>query len=190
MYNLVQQGRKKQWGAIGNRLPTVQHTDHLCTDIFQVDNCDKLTKPRVVLPNLKTEEPVCPDNQLQCGNGECIDKILFCDNKPDCSDGSDEVSCTVDEDPNAAAKCDPRECVIPDCFCSVDGSQIPGNLEIAQVPQMITLSFNGAINIDNIPIYREIFADGKLLVDSQCWKIGHNVSLAEIFLIILRFRIA
>jgi len=134
-----------------------------------VDNCDKLTKPRVVLPNLKTEEPVCPDNQLQCGNGECIDKILFCDNKPDCSDGSDEVSCTVDQDPNAAAKCDPRECVIPDCFCSVDGSQIPGNLEIAQVPQMITLSFNGAINIDNIPIYREIFADGKfyLLLHKQ-----------------------
>ena len=50
---------------------------------FQVENCDKLTKPRVALPNLKTSEPVCPDGQLQCGNGECIDKILFCDTKPD-----------------------------------------------------------------------------------------------------------
>ena len=54
---------------------------------FQVDNCDQLTKPRVNYPNLKTDEPVCPDGQLQCGNGECIDKILFCDAKPDCADG-------------------------------------------------------------------------------------------------------
>ena len=53
--------------------------------------------------------------------------------------------------------------MIPDCFCSVDGSKIPGDLEIAQVPQMISLSFNGAINVDNIPIYQEIFAEGKYL---------------------------
>ena len=38
---------------------------------------------------------------------------------------------------------------------------VPGNLEVAQVPQMITLSFNGAVNVDNIPIYQELFAKGK-----------------------------
>ena len=38
---------------------------------------------------------------------------------------------------------------------------VPGNLEVAQVPQMITLSFNGAVNVDNIPIYQELFAEGK-----------------------------
>ena len=36
----------------------------------QVDNCDRLSKPRLVKPNLNTEEPVCPDGQLQCGNGK------------------------------------------------------------------------------------------------------------------------
>ena len=30
---------------------------------------------------------VCPDGQLQCGNGECIGVEFFCDKKPDCSDG-------------------------------------------------------------------------------------------------------
>ena len=50
--------------------------------MFQVTNCDQLTKPRTVRPNLHTDEPVCPDGQLQCGDGECIEKILFCDDKP------------------------------------------------------------------------------------------------------------
>jgi len=62
----------------------------------QVENCDRLTKPRVARPNFKTDEPVCPDGQLQCGDGDCIDKTLFCDgNAGDCKDGSDEVKCSV-----------------------------------------------------------------------------------------------
>merc|ERR1712241_387620 len=35
----------------------------------KVENCDRLSKPRRVLPNLKTDEPVCPDGQLQSFNG-------------------------------------------------------------------------------------------------------------------------
>ncbi len=43
---------------------------------FQVDNCDRLTRPRVARPNFKTDEPVCPDGQLQCGDGACIDQVI------------------------------------------------------------------------------------------------------------------
>ena len=78
------------------------------------------------------------------------------------SDGSDESACSVDEDPNASPKCNQAECILPDCFCSADGTQVPGNLEITQVPQMITLSFNGAINQDNIPIYQDLFPEGMI----------------------------
>jgi hypothetical protein len=46
--------------------------------------------------------------------------------QPDCADGSDENACSVTEDPNRADVCDPAECLLPECFCSADGTQAPG----------------------------------------------------------------
>ena len=127
-----------------------------CNWKSEVSNCDKLSKPRLVKPNFATREPVCPDGQLQvggrrrrpifrvlssslynifhclfpchlqCGSGECLDQILFCDQQAHCSDGSDENACSVSEDPNRASACDRSTCQLPDCFCSADGTVIPG----------------------------------------------------------------
>ena len=63
----------------------------------------------------------------------------------------------VETDPNRAPDCDPTQCVLPDCYCSADGTRIPGGIETSQVPQMITITFNGAVNVDNIDLYEEIF---------------------------------
>lgn len=52
------------------------------------------SEPRKVLPILKTDEPICPEGKLSCGNGECIEKELFCNGKPDCKDESDENACS------------------------------------------------------------------------------------------------
>lgn len=52
-------------------------------------------EPRKVLPILKTDEPVCPEGKLSCGNGECVEKELFCNGKPDCKDESDENACST-----------------------------------------------------------------------------------------------
>ncbi|XKL69300.1 hypothetical protein PGB90_007069 [Kerria lacca] len=123
----------------------------------RVKNCDKKEKPRKIMPILKTDEPICPEKQLACGNGECLAKELFCNDKPDCKDESDENACTVELDPNRAPDCDPSQCELPDCFCSADGTRIPGGIEPNQVPQMVTITFNGAVNVDNIDLYEEIF---------------------------------
>ena len=36
----------------------------------------------------------CEDGYKPCNNGECIVETYFCDSKPQCRDGSDELNCT------------------------------------------------------------------------------------------------
>lgn len=67
----------------------------------------------------------------------------------------------MEKDPNRAPACDQSQCVLPDCFCSPDGTQIPGKLEPNQVPQMIMITFDDAINNNNIDIYEKIFKEGR-----------------------------
>lgn len=42
---------------------------------------------------LITDEPLCQDGFLACGDGACIERGLFCNGEKDCNDGSDENSC-------------------------------------------------------------------------------------------------
>jgi Low-density lipoprotein receptor domain class A len=46
-----------------------------------------------VKPLLITDEPLCQDGFLACGDGNCIERGLFCNGEKDCGDGSDENSC-------------------------------------------------------------------------------------------------
>ncbi|XP_037081664.1 chitin deacetylase 1-like isoform X2 [Pollicipes pollicipes] len=150
-------------------LKRIQCPDGLAFDVRQqtclwkrhVKTCDLLSKPKKVLPLLKTDEPLCPTGQLACGNSECLDRELFCDGNLDCTDDSDENACEVGVDPNGAGVCEPADCALPECFCSPDGTQIPGALEPAQTPQMITITFHGSVNVDNIGIFQDIFRDDR-----------------------------
>jgi hypothetical protein len=58
-----------------------------------VDNCGEKTKEKKVKPLLFTDEPLCQENFLACGDGNCIERGLFCNSEKDCNDGSDENAC-------------------------------------------------------------------------------------------------
>ena len=58
-----------------------------------VKNCKLKNKERKVKPLLYTDEPLCQDGFLACGDGNCIERGLFCNGEKDCTDGSDENSC-------------------------------------------------------------------------------------------------
>lgn len=58
-----------------------------------VKNCKLKNKERKVKPLLFTDEPLCQDGFLACGDSSCIERGLFCNGEKDCADGSDENSC-------------------------------------------------------------------------------------------------
>ncbi|XP_055932805.1 uncharacterized protein CG3556-like [Argiope bruennichi] len=58
----------------------------------------------VLFASILSASPQCPEYDLPCEDGECIDGGLWCDSSEDCSDGSDEKCCKTssywNKDPN------------------------------------------------------------------------------------------
>eukprot|EP00092_Neocalanus_flemingeri_P026399 GFUD01028616.1.p1 GENE.GFUD01028616.1~~GFUD01028616.1.p1 ORF type:complete len:611 (-),score=134.31 GFUD01028616.1:98-1930(-) len=133
----------------------------------QVTDCNTKSRPKLALPLFNTEEPICERGELACGDGQCLPRTLFCDDKADCVDGSDENLCDSRNDPNRADECDPNQCRLPECYCSVTGREIPGGLEPESVPQMIVLTFDDAINNNNFEIFQNLL-DGRLKNPNGC----------------------
>ncbi|XP_053610849.1 chitin deacetylase 1 isoform X1 [Plodia interpunctella] len=133
----------------------------LCDKRQNVHNCDLTTEALVSKPLLDMAK-CANDTHLGCADGNCLPAEYFCDGSLDCDDSSDEGWCDVHYDPNAAERCDPKMCQLPDCFCSKNGTETPGNLVPSQTPQMITLTIDGPVNHENWDAYtNHIFTTDK-----------------------------
>ncbi|XP_065061885.1 chitin deacetylase 7-like [Rhopilema esculentum] len=59
---------------------------------------------------------------------------------------------------NEAEPCSDAKCKLPDCWCS--GTAIPGGLDVKEVPQMVTISFDDSVNVGNFKYYQLLFNNG------------------------------
>jgi len=108
-----------------------------CNYADLVDNCNRTEKVEV-----------CQGDGFDLPN--CIERV------------EEDESTQNQEEESKEGQCDTAKCVLPECFCSADGTLAPGIdgktiQEVADLPQMISLSFNGAVNGINIGMYQDIF---------------------------------
>ncbi|XP_026299909.1 uncharacterized protein LOC725391 isoform X3 [Apis mellifera] len=106
---------------------------------------------------------LCLDNEVfefRCSQGLLFDvSRQVCDFKANVNNC--DVMSDIRNDPNGALPCDPKRCHLPDCWCSKDGTAIPGNLTASTVPQMISITFDDAVNAENFELFSKIFSNNR-----------------------------
>ncbi|XP_017776467.1 PREDICTED: mucin-5AC isoform X2 [Nicrophorus vespilloides] len=59
-----------------------------------------------------------------------------------------------------AAKCRKDVCLLPDCSCG--GKEIPGEMSVEQLPQIVLLTFDDSVNDLNKGLYSDLFEKGRV----------------------------
>ncbi|XP_045491546.1 uncharacterized protein LOC123691260 isoform X4 [Colias croceus] len=59
-----------------------------------------------------------------------------------------------------AAKCRKDVCLLPDCFCG--GKDVPGEMPIESIPQIVLLTFDDSVNDLNKVLYADLFDKGRV----------------------------
>lgn len=106
----------------------------------------------------------------RCPSGLYFDDVLkYCTfkNEARCGPISTTAAPVTDAPLDLALKCDQSTCELPYCFCSKDGTQIPKGLNAEEIPQIVMLTFDSAVNLNNYDHYKKIFT-GKYKNPNGC----------------------
>lgn len=118
-----------------------------------------------------------------CGNWKawsqtCPPSLYFDSKLKYCTFKTDTLTCgPIDEaevraeerelSQEALPTCNINQCQLPACFCTNDGTLIPNNMEPSTVPQMVLISFSGALNDLVFDHYRKVLGYGNKFSTSQ-----------------------
>ncbi|ENN82894.1 hypothetical protein YQE_00734, partial [Dendroctonus ponderosae] len=104
----------------------------------------------------------------RCPSGLFFDDISkFCTfkNEARCGPIASTPAPITEPPTDLAEKCNNKECQLPYCFCSKDGTCQLSFLK--QTPQMILLTFDGAVNLQNYDHYKKVL-NGKRTNPNGC----------------------
>lgn len=102
--------------------------------------------------------------ESRCPSGLYFDDISkFCTFKAEARCGPIATTpAPVTEPPiDLAVRCEPSNCDLPHCYCNKDGTLIPGGLDPQKTPQMILMTFDGAVNVNNYDHYTNVFTPNR-----------------------------
>ena len=89
---------------------------------------------------------------LKIIGGNALCRICTYKNEAKC--GPLEPSTKKEEVVIEVKECDPEACQLPFCYCTRNGDSPPLEVRNPQnLPQMVMLMFDGAVNLNNFPLY-------------------------------------
>lgn len=104
-----------------------------------------------------------------CPTGLYWDDVkLFCNFKDQATCGPVERKKKVDVP--LIPKCDPAACQLPYCFCSKSGDVGPlgADAQTKDIPQVVALMFDGAINTNNFNLYKSLLSIKRNNNSNEC----------------------
>ncbi|XP_072402963.1 uncharacterized protein Cda5 isoform X5 [Diabrotica undecimpunctata] len=119
---------------------------------------DQITNNEVIVTNNRGTPPtrsrptLKPSTSIISKAQEFVDVYKYPPTRPDPIYPQPQVDKT-------AAKCRKDVCLLPDCSCG--GKDIPGNISVEEVPQIVLMTFDDAVNDLNKPYYIDIFENGR-----------------------------
>ncbi|XP_076046247.1 chitin deacetylase Cda4 [Oratosquilla oratoria] len=104
-------------------------------------------------------------HRLRCPTGSLYDgfkhKCISRDLNVTCGPQVATEAPIVEPDPFEAPPCDPVSCQLPLCHCDEDGTAIPGGFRPEEIPQMIMITLDGAVNHLNYDVYNDLLLDNR-----------------------------
>ncbi|XP_041566214.1 mucin-5AC isoform X17 [Drosophila elegans] len=136
-----------------NEIPSRNHNRNRGSAIYANQDRDVLSTPNRGTHPPRTRPTLKPSGTIVSKAQEFVDIYRYPPSRPD----PIYPQPTPDK---TAAKCRKDVCQLPDCYCG--GKEIPGDLPVENIPQIVLLTFDDSVNDLNKQLYTDLFEKGRV----------------------------